>query len=221
MPSRAAAGMPVVFSKRKSNKPYVRWKIKLSASILYKRVDGGQTACQSPAPPPAPPASPAFLPPAAGRSLAAGRTAGGKERESGERSLISQSGQPPEAETVKPPSPTLSARHVTTARRAFPTQSDDIYKVPTRAESPPHAPFTLGLFFEPTNKQITALFDDSMLPKVIAEQRDHCYLPTLGYQKTAKLQLPPPNSLLPYNSYYIIYIQFPVRSGFVVGQIHE
>ena len=56
-----------------------------------------------------------------------------------------------------------------------------------------------------------------MLPKVIAEQRDHCYLPTLGYQKTAKLQLPPPNSLLPYNSYYIIYIQFPVRSGFVVG----
>ena len=61
----------------------------------------------------------------------------------------------------------------------------------------------------------------NVLPKVIAEQRDHCYLPILGYQKTAKLQLPPPNSLLPYNSYYIIYIQFPVRSGFVVGQIHE
>merc|ERR1712113_1091928 len=69
------------------------------------------------------------------------------------------------------------------ARRAFPDNLTIHFEAPAfRAESPPHAPF-LGLFFEPTNKQITALFDDSMLPKVIAEQRDHCYLPTLGYQK--------------------------------------
>merc|ERR1712088_912806 len=91
--------------------------------------------------------------------------------------------------------------------------------VPTRAYSPFSSPIGIksGLF-EMTNKRLYSI--NSMLPKVIAEQRDHCYLPILGYQKTAKLQLPPPNSLLPYNSYYIIYIQFPVRSGFVVGQIN-
>ena len=141
-----------------------------------------------------------------------------KERESGERSLISQSGPPVEHNCKTAFSavrPTFSGAPSIPIR-----QSDDTFRGSRQSRVAPSRSF-LGLFFEPTNKQITALFDDSMLPKVIAEQRDHCYLPTLGYQKTAKLQLPPPNSLLPYNSYYIIYIQFPVRSGFVVGQIHE
>ena len=61
--------------------------------------------------------------------------------------------------TVKPPSP-LSARH-SAARRAFPSDNLTIhFEAPAlRAESPPHAPY-LGLFFEPTNRQITALFDE-------------------------------------------------------------
>merc|ERR1711879_319232 len=127
--------------KRKSNKPYVRWKIKLSASILYKRV---------------PCAVKAACPPTAARPS----PGGWKERESGERSLISQSGPPVEHNCKTAFSavrPTFSGAPSIPIR-----QSDDTFR-----GLPPEPSRPLTLLFGAilrTNKQTNRLRLYSMIP---------------------------------------------------------
>merc|ERR1711879_511979 len=100
-------------------------------------------------------------------------------------------------------------------------QSDDTFRgLPPE----PSRPLTLLFWGYSSNQQTNRLRLYSMIPccqKSLLSNETIVTCPHWATKKTAKLQLPPPNSLLPYNSYYIIYIQFPVRSGFVVGQIHE